>query len=98
HATAQLARRITVIHCSRYKQCKADFKEYATFIKSVAASMPYHFEIDLENEVDYMFEGTFGLPGASVQVIPEAAARCSKDKTPRWSKTHLLKSMPSFEE
>ncbi|TDN62438.1 TniB family NTP-binding protein [Paraburkholderia sp. BL10I2N1] len=98
HATAQLARRITVIHCPRYKQCKEDFEEYATFIKSVAAHMPYHFEIDLQHDVEYMFEGTFGLPGASVQVILEAAARCSKEKRPRWSKTNLVKSMPSLEE
>jgi hypothetical protein len=98
HATAQLARRITVVHCPRYQQCEKDFQEYATFIKSVAAHMPYHFEIDLENEAEYMFNGTFGLPGATVQVILEAAARCSKEKRPRWSRASLAKSMPSLEE
>jgi hypothetical protein len=98
HATAQLARRITVIHCPRYKSCEKDFKEYSTFIKSVAAYMPYHFEIDLENDVEYMFNGTFGLPGASVQVILEAAARCSRERRPIWSRANLVKSMPSLEE
>ncbi|WP_177200313.1 TniB family NTP-binding protein [Paraburkholderia diazotrophica] len=98
HATAQLARRITVIHCPRYKSCEKDFKYYATFIKSVSTCMPYHFEIDLEHDCEYIFEGTFGLPGASAQVILEAAARCSKEKIPRWSKVNLVKSMPSLEE
>ncbi|MGF6816476.1 hypothetical protein OKW33_003347 [Paraburkholderia atlantica] len=98
HATGQLARRITVIHCPRYKQCEADFIEYATFIKSVTERLPYSFEIDLENDIQYLFNGTFGLCGASVRVILEAAARCSKEKRPRWSRTLLLKSMPSLKK
>jgi hypothetical protein len=96
HATGQLARRVTVVHYPRYKKCKADFEEYATFIKSVVASMPYRFEIDLAHTVEYLFDGTFGLPGASVEAILKAAALCSKEKKPKWNETYLFKSMPSL--
>jgi hypothetical protein len=96
-ATGQLARRIVVVEYPRYKNCDEDFKQYATFIKSVAAVMPYQFEIDLENDIEYLFDGNFGIPGNSVDVIFKAARACSKDKFPRWNRTHFLKSMPSLE-
>ncbi|MGF6786948.1 ATP-binding protein [Paraburkholderia sp. 35.1] len=95
-ASGQLARRIAVVEYPRYKDCDQDFRQYATFIKSVAAVMPYRFEIDLENDIEYLFDGNFGIPGNSVDVIFKSARLCSKDKIPRWNRTHLLKSMPSL--
>jgi hypothetical protein len=62
----------------------------------VAAAMPYRFEIDLENDIEYLFDGNFGMPGASVDVVFKSARRCSQDKYPRWDRTQLLKSMPSL--
>jgi hypothetical protein len=63
-ASGQLARRVSVLHYDRYTSSKDDYLEYASFIKSVAAEMPYRFEIDLEKHIEYLFDGTFGLPGA----------------------------------
>lgn len=97
HASGQLARRVSIVHYSRYKRCDADFLEYTTFIKSVAAAMPYRFEIDLERNLEYLFHGTFGLPGESIDVLREAAATCAQERYPRWSEKIFLKSMPSKE-
>lgn len=94
-ASGQLARRLSVVQYMRYKPCDADFLEYCTFIKSVAAAMPYRFEVDVESSLQYLFEGNFGLPGASVDVLRAAAASCAQERYPRWSDTYLRKSMPS---
>ena len=96
-ASGQIARRVIVVEYPRYKDCEEDFKQYATFIKSVAAAMPYRFEIDLEYDIEYLFDGNFGIPDASVDVVFKSARRCSLEKHPRWNRTQLLKSMPSLE-
>ncbi|WP_236860394.1 DDE-type integrase/transposase/recombinase [Burkholderia multivorans] len=94
-ASAQLARRIGVVHYPRYLQTDDDFTEYCTFVKSLLAELPYEFEIDIENRLEYLFTGTFGLPGATVDVLMAAAGRCAESRTKVWSDTYLLKSMPS---
>lgn len=94
-ASAQLARRIGVVHYPRYLQTDDDFIEYCTFVKSLLAELPYEFEIDIENRLEYLFTGTFGLPGATVDVLMAAAGRCAESRTKVWSDTYLLKSMPS---
>ncbi len=94
-ASAQLARRIGVVHYPRYLQTDDDFKEYCTFVKSLLAKLPYGFEIDIENRLEYLFTGTFGLPGATVDVLMAAANLCAETRTNAWSDTFLLNSMPS---
>ncbi|WWL69719.1 ATP-binding protein [Burkholderia pseudomallei] len=56
-ASAQLARRIGVVHYPRYFQTDEDFTEYCTFVKSLLAHLPYAFEIDIENRLEYLFAG-----------------------------------------
>lgn len=94
-ASGQLARRVSVLHYDRYTSSNDDYLEYASFIKSVAVAMPYRFEIDLEKHIEYLFDGNFGLPGASVDVLRSAAARCAELKYPKWNDACLFKSMPS---
>jgi hypothetical protein len=94
-ASEQLARRISVIHYERYKDSHEDFVEYATFAKSVLVALPYHFEVDIENRLEYLFEGTFGLTGVTVDVLSHAAKRCAEEKRPRWNDAFLQKAMPS---
>ncbi|MEX3929155.1 TniB family NTP-binding protein [Paraburkholderia sp. BR10936] len=96
HASGQLARRIIILHYQRYTDSTEDYKEYATFMKSVALQMPYRFEIDLEHSVHYLFDGNLGIPGSSVEVLQKAAARCSREKHPKWSDDFLVKYMPSI--
>ncbi|MEX3856488.1 AAA family ATPase [Paraburkholderia sp. BR10923] len=96
HASGQLARRIIILHYQRYTDSADDYKEYATFMKSVALQMPYQFEIDLEHSIDYLFEGNFGIPGSSVDVLQKAAARCSREKYPTRCDDFLVKHMPSI--
>ncbi|KNA33557.1 hypothetical protein ADU20_14285 [Burkholderia pseudomallei] len=96
-ASAQLARRIGVVHYPRYFQTDQDFTEYCTFVKSLLAHLPYGFDIDIENRLEYLFAGTFGLPGATVDVLTGAAGRCCESKRKVWSDACLLKSMPSKE-
>jgi hypothetical protein len=94
-ASEQLARRISVVHYERYKDSEDDFKEYANFVKSVLASLPYRFEVDIENRLEYLFDGTFGLPGLTVDVLSRAAKRCAEGTRPRWNDAFLRKAMPS---
>ncbi|MEM5371647.1 ATP-binding protein [Paraburkholderia azotifigens] len=94
-ATGEMARRLSVIHYERYKDTKVDFIEYSTFVVSVAAALPYRFEVDVSKQLEYLFIGTFGLPGLTVDVLSKAAHRCVLERYPRWNDTFLLKAMPS---
>ncbi|SFT95626.1 ATP-binding protein [Paraburkholderia aspalathi] len=94
-ASAQLARRIGIVHYPRYHQTEEDFIEYCTFVKSLLAHMPYNLEIDIERHLEYLFAGTFGLPGTTVDVLMGAAARCFENKSKMWKDAFLLQCMPS---
>jgi hypothetical protein len=59
------------------------------------AALPYRFEVDVANRLEYMFDGTFGLPGQTVDVLSKAAKRCGEERYPRWNDKFLLKAMPS---
>jgi hypothetical protein len=94
-ATGEMARRVSIVHYERYKDSKEDFVEYATFVKAVATALPYRFEVDVTNRLEYMFDGTFGLPGLTVDVLSNAAKRCAEERYQRWNDKFLLKAMPS---
>ncbi|MEM5448883.1 AAA family ATPase [Paraburkholderia guartelaensis] len=93
-ATSQLSRRIGVVHYERYKATDNDFKEYAKFVRSLVENMPYRFDIELASRIEYLFEGTVGLPGSTADVLKDAAKRSYEDGN-KWSEEHLLKAMPS---
>jgi hypothetical protein len=94
-ATGEMARRVSIVHYERYKDSKEDFVEYATFAKAAATALPYRFEVDVSNQLEYMFDGTFGLPGLTFDVLSKAAKRCAEERYPRWNTKFLLKAMPS---
>jgi hypothetical protein len=94
-ATGEMVRRVHIVHYERYKETEADFVEYSTFTKSVAAALPFLFEVDISNRLEYMLTGTFGLPGQTVDVLSNAANHCAEERYPRWNDKFLLKSMPS---
>lgn len=94
-ASGQLGRRITVVHYERYKDTTDDFKEYCTYVKSVVKSLPYSFELAIENKLEYLFAGTFGLPGLTTDVLKVAAKLCFESRQRVWEDGYLLKAMPS---
>jgi hypothetical protein len=94
-ATGEMARRLSVIHYERYKDSDDDFVEYSTFVKSIVAALPYRFEVDVSIRLEYLFKGTFGLPGLMVDVLSKAANRCALERYPRWNDNFLFKAMPS---
>jgi energy-coupling factor transporter ATP-binding protein EcfA2 len=95
-ATDQLSHRIGIVHYERYRDTREDFVEYATFVKSVAAALPYRFDVDVdERVVEDLFTAAFGLPGLTVKVLARAAKVCNEDKRPRWKDSYLFDAMPS---
>lgn len=96
HASGQLARRIKIIHYPRYKDNEKYYTEYATFVKSCANKLPCQFEVDLTNDVEYLFSGSFGGVGTSVDILQQAAANCVRGRHSKWSRESLRKAMPSL--
>jgi hypothetical protein len=83
------------VHYERYKDTTDDFKEYCTYVKSVVNSLPYCFELAIENKLEYLFAGTFGLPGLTTDVLKVAAKLCFESRQRAWEDSYLLKAMPS---
>jgi hypothetical protein len=95
-ATDQLSHRIGIVHYQRYRDTREDFVEYATFVKSVAAVLPYRFDVDVEDRVvEDLFNAAFGLPGLTVKILARAAKVCNEEKRPRWKDSYLFDAMPS---
>ena len=94
-ATDQLSRRVEVVHYSRYKPTREDFTEYCKFVKSVAEALPLACKVDIADQVEYMFYGTFGFGGQSVDVLRRAVKKCDADGGRQWRNEFLFSSMPS---
>jgi hypothetical protein len=94
-ASDQLARRIRVVHYPRYKPTEEDFTEFCKFVKSVAAALPLACKIDIKDQVEYLFNGTFGLPGQAVDVLRRAVKICDADGGRHWRNDFLFGSMLS---
>jgi hypothetical protein len=96
-ASGPLARRVIVLEYPRYKANDKDFKEYCEFVAGLCPLLPYNFAVDVEKHQHYLFEGSVGLPGATVDIIKEACSRCDEMRFPKWNEKFLKFSMPSLE-
>ncbi|MGF6837904.1 energy-coupling factor transporter ATP-binding protein EcfA2 [Paraburkholderia youngii] len=96
-ASGELARRVKVVHYQRYKETEADFKEYCIFVKSFVEHFPLNCEVDIKDRLEYLFLGTFGLPGLTIDVLKEAVKACVVHGGSEWRDKYLLASMPSIE-
>jgi hypothetical protein len=56
-------------------------------------SLEWDRESTWRKSANMFFDGNFGLPGASVNVLRAAAARCTEEKYPRWKDTFLYLQM-----
>jgi hypothetical protein len=96
-ASDQLGRRVGVIHYPRYKQTNEDAMEFATFLRSYVAALPYKLQFELtDHQIEYLLVGTFGLPGLAANVVKNACEQCCFERYPQWTERQLRRAMPSI--
>jgi len=97
-ASAQLSRRVSVVHYSRYPSTSWGREQYGLFLHSLAANIPLPYEVNLMQYSDLLFTGTCALTGITADVVCKAVINADADLRAggrKWKDEFLLSAMPT---
>jgi len=95
-ASAQLSRRVSVVHYPRYPYTPWGREQYGLFLHSLQANIPLPYEVDLMQYGDVLCRGTCGLTGVTADVVCKAVNNAVADLHAggrKWRDEFLLSAM-----
>jgi len=97
-ASAQLSRRVSVVHYPRYSYTPWGREQYGLFLHSLQANIPLPYEVNLLQYGDVLCRGTCGLTGITADVVCRAVINADADLRAggrKWRDEFLLSVMPT---
>jgi hypothetical protein len=98
-ASAQLSRRVSVVHFPRYPATPQGRKEYGVFLFSLQSSLPLPYDVNLMQFRDVLAAGTCSLPGFTADVVCQTVVNAATDMqtsgVSTWKDEYLFSAMPS---
>ncbi len=98
-ASAQLSRRVSVVHFPRYPSTEKGREDYGFLLNSLEANIPLPYKVNLMQFSDLLFRGTCALGGITADVVRKtvinAATDMQNNKARTWKDEYLFSAMPS---